>query len=150
MPRRRGPAPAPPAEGYELCAMCGEPVLVGADGRCELGHRVRPALADTWPAEAAEPGDAAAATVPIAAVGLDEPLPEGEVLSALGGPLDLDVDGPADTDDAAVTQPVDAGYGQVHPGAELVAEDGEPDDAPDADTDGPRRPPADLGGELDW
>lgn len=138
MRRRREPALSA-AEGYELCPMCGQPVTVGPDGRCELGHRVRTPVADVWVDDDPAFADAAAATMPIAAVGLDEPLPEGELREALAGPLDLDAD------DAAT---VELAPQEPH--------DGEPEDASDEE-DGsedepeePPRPATDLGGELDW
>jgi hypothetical protein len=134
MPRRREPAPSV-AEGLELCSMCGEHVLVGADGRCELGHRVRQPVADLW-LEEHDLAEAAAATIPIAAVGLDEPLPEGELRDALAGPLDLDAD--------------EAATVELTPGSDedLPAD---PEEAADADDpDEPPRPATDLGGELDW
>src|SRR5687767_12414515 len=140
MGRRREPALSA-AEGYELCPMCGQPVTVGPDGRCELGHRVRTPVTDVWVDDDPAFAEAAAATMPIAAVGLEEPLPEGELRDALAGPLDLDLD-----DDAAAT-------------VELAPEEpdgGEPgaagDEADDSDEhpDEPPRPATDLGGELDW
>jgi hypothetical protein len=126
MRRRRDPGPIEAAEGYELCAMCGEPVVVGADGRCELGHRVRLPAPEAWAGDEADP---AATTMPIAPVGLEDPAPQGEILQALAGPLDLDAD-EADVDETDV--------------------DDEPDVDEEPDADGPSRRSTDLGGELEF
>jgi len=138
MGRRREPVLSA-AEGYELCPMCGEPVTVGPDGRCELGHRVRTPVSDVWVDDDPAFAEAAAATIPIAAVGLDEPSPEGELRDALAGPLDLDADDAA-TVELAPEEP---------DGGEPEAEDGEADGSNDEPED-PPRPATDLGGELDW
>lgn len=134
MPRRREAIPAP-AEGLELCPMCGEYVAVAADGRCELGHRVRQPVTDIWLDEDHDLAEAAAATIPIAAVGLDEPLPEGELREALAGPLDLDAEDVSTVELAPASD------------EDLPAD---PQEADAEDSEEPPRPATDLGGELDW
>ena len=141
MRRRREPALSA-AEGYELCPMCGQPVTVGPDGRCELGHRVRTPVADVWVDDDPAFADDAATTMPIA-VGLDEPLPGGELREALAGPLDLDLD--LDADDAATVELAPQEPDDSEPEEASDEEDGsndEPEDEP--------RPATDLGSELDW
>lgn len=143
MRRRREPALSA-AEGYELCPMCGQPVTVGPDGRCELGHRVRTPVADVWVDDDPTFADEAATTMPIAAVDLDEPLPEGELREALAGPLDLDLDAD-DEDDVATAEPA-----PEEPDDGEAASAGDEDDGAEDEPAEPSRPATDLGGELDW
>ncbi|HWH33334.1 MAG TPA: hypothetical protein VNU01_11755 [Egibacteraceae bacterium] len=121
-------AGAPAGPGTLACPLCGEVVPVGEDGRCDLGHRVQPAHAES---ETTQPLDTAHDAEPSPP---RERPPEVSVAPVAGpaaaGLALADEDGP----DTAGAPDEDGGAAG-------------PEDDADADADAGD---TDFSGELDW
>lgn len=135
---RPGPAmDAPTAAGGAACPLCGEVVPMGEDGRCDLGHRVRP------------PGTPFAQSEPLSHVEVLEPgvgVPAAPIAGLAAEGLAL---GDALGDSERLDAPEDDSSSADAP-AEDAPRDEPRDDGPEDDGPEDGKPGVDFSSELDW